>query len=161
MNIDPTPESLIELVQKLRPNNWHSPWHGRKHSETVLYRASVIMLTEHYADPKVVACFAYAHDCMRYSEDDDPNHGQRAAEFLSTHRSMITELDDSQFALLREACARHNDPHAVPDNDTLAVCWDADRLDLTRFGVQPDPDLLYTETAKALAEGRMPMGGTW
>jgi hypothetical protein len=37
---------------------------------------------------------------------------------------------------------------------TLAVCLDADRLDLGRVGIIPDPLRLSTVTAKSIAEGQ-------
>ena len=33
---------------------------------------------------------------------------------------------------------------------TIQSCWDSDRLDLWRAGIEPDPKYLYTETAKEL-----------
>lgn len=31
---------------------------------------------------------------------------------------------------------------------TIATCWDADRLDLLRVGIRPDPARLVTEAAR-------------
>lgn len=31
---------------------------------------------------------------------------------------------------------------------TVQTCWDADRLDLGRVGIRPDPDRLCTSAAK-------------
>jgi uncharacterized protein len=33
----------------------------------------------------------------------------------------------------------------------IGACWDADRLDLTRVGIIPDPDMMSTEPGKELA----------
>lgn len=33
-------------------------------------------------------------------------------------------------------------------NPTIGVCWDADRLDLTRVGMTPKPKLLSTQAAR-------------
>ena len=35
----------------------------------------------------------------------------------------------------------------ISDDPTIGCCWDADRLDLPRVGMQPDPALLSTEAA--------------
>ncbi|MCA9790206.1 MAG: hypothetical protein KC910_00365 [Candidatus Eremiobacteraeota bacterium] len=35
---------------------------------------------------------------------------------------------------------------------TIATCWDSDRLDLDRVGVDPDPAFLSTAAARKLAE---------
>jgi len=52
--------------------------------------------------------------------------------------------------LLVTACQIHNGgpPQSEP---TLAVCLDADRLDLGRVGITPDPTLLSTTTAQSIA----------
>ena len=34
------------------------------------------------------------------------------------------------------------------DDVTIQTCWDADRLDLWRIGIEPRPEYLYTEMAK-------------
>jgi hypothetical protein len=39
----------------------------------------------------------------------------------------------------------------IQSNPTLAVCLDADRLDLGRVGITPDPEYLSTLTAKSIA----------
>jgi uncharacterized protein len=59
-------------------------------------------------------------------------------------------LDDPRMELLVTACRIHNGgmPQSEP---TLAVCLDADRLDLGRVGITPDPLRLSTTTGKALA----------
>jgi uncharacterized protein len=58
--------------------------------------------------------------------------------------------------LLVTACRIHNG--GMPQSDPtlavcLAVCLDADRLDLGRVGITPDPLRLSTTTAKSIANG--------
>jgi hypothetical protein len=54
-------------------------------------------------------------------------------------------------SLLHSSCRIHNG--APPQsNPTLAVCLDADRLDLGRVGITPDPQLLSTTTAREMAK---------
>ena len=61
-------------------------------------------------------------------------------------------LDDPRMELLVTACRIHNG--GMPQSDpTLAVCLDADRLDLGRVGITPDPLRLSTVTAKSIASG--------
>ena len=62
------------------------------------------------------------------------------------------QLDDPRMELLVTACRIHNGgmPQSEP---TLAVCLDADRLDLGRVGITPDPLRLSTSTAKSIASG--------
>jgi len=60
------------------------------------------------------------------------------------------QLDDTRMELLVTACEIHNG--AAPQSDpTLAVCLDADRLELGRVGITPDPLLLSTSTARDIA----------
>jgi uncharacterized protein len=106
------------------------------------------------ANLDVVKYFAYLHDCCRKSEGTDPCHGPRAAAYARRHRNLI-DLDDSEFKTLIIACSGHT--YAQPSckagsNPTLAACWDADRLDLPRVGVMPDPAYLFTNIAKTLIE---------
>ena len=58
-------------------------------------------------------------------------------------------LSKDELELLCHACEKHTDAlyHSEP---VIQVCWDADRLDLPRIGVQPDPDLLNTPKAREL-----------
>jgi uncharacterized protein len=59
-------------------------------------------------------------------------------------------LNLNSMLLLVTACEIHNG--AVPQTDqTLAVCLDADRLDLGRVGITPDPTQLSTSTARDIA----------
>jgi len=55
-------------------------------------------------------------------------------------------------SLPHSPCRIHNGgmPQSEP---TLAVCLDADRLDLGRVGITPDPEYLSTLTAKSIASG--------
>jgi uncharacterized protein len=49
--------------------------------------------------------------------------------------------------LLHTACADHT--KGLLDADiTIQTCWDADRLDLGRVGIVPDPDRLCTDAAR-------------
>jgi uncharacterized protein len=49
--------------------------------------------------------------------------------------------------LLCHACKLHSDGFITADL-TVQACWDADRLDLGRVGVKPDPRYLCTSYAK-------------
>jgi uncharacterized protein len=49
--------------------------------------------------------------------------------------------------VLRSAVAEHADGQTT-DNPTVAVCWDADRLNLWRVGHAPDERLLSTVAAR-------------
>ena len=104
------------------------------------------------ADKEVISYFAYLHDCQRWNDFDDPEHGPRAAVYAQNHRHLI-DLNNDQFTILKRACSGHT--HAMPKGQagihkTLAACWDADRLDIGRVGVEIDPRYLFSNFAKDL-----------
>ena len=57
------------------------------------------------------------------------------------------EINAPGMRLLREACEGHSAGHVDAD-PVVQVCWDADRLDLGRVGIRPDPRLLCTLPAR-------------
>jgi uncharacterized protein len=96
----------------------------------------------------VVELFAFIHDSRRLSDRGDPRHGARAGEFAKSLRAAgVISLSDSELDLLIRACAGHSDGRTVEDI-TVQVCWDADRLDLGRVGIVPQPRYLCTDAAK-------------
>src|SRR5262245_54075189 len=96
------------------------------------------------ADPLIVELFAFLHDCCREADGTDPGHGERAAEFSLTLRGTIIHLGDVDFALLHKAIRDH-ELGLTKGDITVLTCWDADRLDLGRVGIRPDPRYLCTE----------------
>ena len=110
------------------------------------------------ADIAVVRLFAVLHDARRVNEYSDPDHGPRAAALAETLRGTLIDLPDNRFRLLHRACAGHTHERTHPD-PTIQTCWDADRLDLGRVGITPDPRFLCTAVARepetiAWADGR-------
>lgn len=101
------------------------------------------------ADREVVTLFALFHDSRRINEHRDKDHGLRGAELARSLRGSLVRLDDHQFDLLFEACRLHTDGHTTGD-PTLLTCWDADRLDLGRVGITPEPHRLCTDAARDL-----------
>jgi uncharacterized protein len=99
------------------------------------------------ADPKIVELFAYLHDVKRVGDGWDHEHGRRSAEFVRSLQGGLLALPAAKLELLVYACARHS--HGLTEADvTVQTCWDADRLDLGRIGIEPDPRHLCTEAAK-------------
>lgn len=101
------------------------------------------------AHTEVVTLFALFHDSRRVNEHSDQGHGLRGAEFARSLRGNLVHLDDTHFDLLYEACRLHTDG-LFDANPTLQACWDADRLDLGRVGIQPLPKRLCTDAARSL-----------
>lgn len=122
----------------------NASFHGLWHWEKVEKNALALAKKTKGSDPLVAQLFALLHDCKRENEDEDPLHGHRAAEYIQTLKLPIS---DKQKEILMEACRYHNDGQTTQD-PTIGVCWDADRLDLTRVGIIPDPKFLSTEVAK-------------
>jgi uncharacterized protein len=99
------------------------------------------------ADLEVVEPFALLHDIARRNDAYDPRHGARAAELVLTLAGRLLRLDRLQLEQLTFACARHTE--GLLDADaTIQTCWDADRLDLGRVGIEPDPARLCTDAAR-------------
>ena len=130
---------------------WQSPIHGVDHWERV--RENGLFIARHGgADTAVVEYFSCLHDSQRWNEYEDPEHGPRAAMYAQKHREII-DLDDNQFDLLQKACSEH--PHLLPGGNivvdaTLEACWDSDRLDIGRVGIEVDPTFLFSQIAKDL-----------
>jgi len=104
------------------------------------------------ADAMVVRLFALFHDSRRRNIDRDEGHGMRGAEYALTLRGDGYQISEEQFQLLIYACCWHSEQEHH-DNPTIATCWDADRLDLGRLGIIPDPRFLSTEISREIAKG--------
>lgn len=125
------------------------PWdgyHGVAHWARVLENGRRLC-AETGANLQIVSLFALFHDSKRVNESTDPEHGQRGAEFAKQLRGSLFELDDPEFSLLHRACAGHTHERTHADI-TIQTCWDSDRLDLGRVGIQPHPTRLCTDVAK-------------
>jgi hypothetical protein len=124
--------------------------HGLWHWEKVLMNATAIAKATKGADPVVCRLFAMIHDCKRQNENDDPEHGERAAALVrSWRKDKLFFLNDEQIETLASACERHEKGEISAD-PTIGCCWDADRLDLIRVQTVPDLKLLSTQAAKEL-----------
>ena len=125
--------------------DWHGI-HGITHWGRV--RANALRLAEaEGAHPRVVELFSVLHDSCRHNDGHDPDHGLRGADYAAELNGQFFDLDAQELDLLRAACVGHSagltEAHRI-----LQVCWDADRLDLGRVGVVPDPELLCTKLAR-------------
>jgi uncharacterized protein len=121
--------------------------HGELHWRTV--GANGLWLAEPLdgADTHVIFLFALLHDSMRENDSVDPQHGPRAAAFaLELHAEGLLGTTPAQLETLRYACFEHTNG-LVSDDPTIGACWDADRLDLPRVHIQPDPARFSTARA--------------
>lgn len=136
-------------VKKFALNGWElGETHGLSHWQRV-ERNGIILSTENGAirenvNIKVIRYFAYLHDKCRLNDWADMEHGIRAADMLPDIRdTILKDFTDEEVALLEKACRYHTTEHrtGIP---TVDVCFDADRLDLGRVGIVPNPKHMAT-----------------
>ena len=124
--------------------------HGVPHWSRVLVHGRYLA-AQTGAALRVVELFAVLHDVKRKHDGQDPEHGLRAADFADwLHRRSQIELAQGELPLLLEALRGHSDGRLEADL-TVQACWDADRLDLGRVCVIPDPRMLCTTAARSPA----------
>lgn len=122
--------------------------HGLRHWERV-ERLGLALAKQNGADQVVVRLFALFHDACRENDGDDRDHGPRAAAFVRRLGADTLALSERQLEVLAAACEGHTIGH-LSDDVTIGTCWDADRLDLSRLDIVPDPQFLSTVEASDL-----------
>lgn len=135
----------VVLPHATRPE---SELHGVEHWRRVAQNGALIAAETPGTDPTVLDAFAALHDSQRENEGADRHHGLRAAILLIDLQPL--GLNREQRVKLVVALVGHNEGRVSPD-PTIGAAWDADRLDLTRLGIKPDPFLLSTDKARELA----------
>ncbi|MFP4394842.1 MAG: hypothetical protein ACLFTI_06220 [Anaerolineales bacterium] len=120
--------------------------HGVTHWARVLENGLRLAARTH-ANVAVVQLFAIFHDAKRRNEGMDHGHGQRGADYAAELRGALFTLSDHEFSLLYTACTHHTAGFTEGDV-TVRTCWDADRLDLGRVGIEPAAPYLCTEAAR-------------
>ena len=143
---------IAKAVHAVRPVfrlQWEHGIHGVAHWSRVWHHGRhIAQALEVNAD--ILAWFAFLHDSQRHNDHFDPEHGRRAADFAVQLRAkgILTELDDREFEWLCEAMCLHSDGHTTGEL-AICACWDADRLDLGRVGITPQPERLCTAPSRA------------
>ena len=138
-------QNYIDFLARTYQLN-HNGHHGLEHWLRVLINGR-LLAEENGADLAVVEHFALIHDVMRENENMDLHHGPRAAEFVKTITGTWINLDEHQVHLLTEAC-RYHSVGRIDRNVTIQTCWDSDRLDLGRVGINPKPAFLGSDLAR-------------
>ena len=139
-------DALVAAVRAQYRLHWRGI-HGVVHWARVL-EIGLALAPETGARPDVVTLFALLHDACRHNDRHDPDHGPRAAEFArSLHARGLFALDAAGLDLLAAACHGHTHDRTHADA-TVQTCYDADRLDLARCGITPDPRYLCTDAAR-------------
>ncbi|HEY4309516.1 MAG TPA: HD domain-containing protein [Pirellulales bacterium] len=136
-----------ELVGVFALGDWslHGPNHWRNVEANGLKLAAATG-----ADVVVVRLFAVFHDAARQNENHDPEHGERAAGLAQRLHGTRFVVSPEQLQELCYACSFHH-RGLVTERVTAGTCWDADRLDLPRVGIQPHPDKMSTSEGKRLS----------
>lgn len=140
------PRGLITYLHERFAIDWHGH-HGISHWSRVRVNGLHLALLTG-ADRVVVEFFAFLHDSCRENEYHDPLHGSRAAELVMRLPQSLLPVTDVQRHTLAEACRGHTGGDAHPCI-TVATCWDADRLDLYRVGIETDSRRLLTTQARS------------
>lgn len=145
------PLPLADLLRAvLAEKTWAASWdHGERHWRGVAATALKIVETAEragraFADPDIdlLIAFGIFHDSQRRNDGFDPQHGARGAGYaerihLAT-RFLLDTPEGSRLGQLSEACRGHADGLHSED-PIVGICWDADRLNLWRVGIEPDP----------------------
>ena len=140
---------LVAPVFALDPK---SDIHGRPHWARVSRNGKTLCRVTG-ANVDIVEWFAYLHDSHRKNDGHDPLHGVRAARFAwALWDAGHIKLSEQDFFHLQYALATHSDGFTTAPI-AVGVCWDADRLDLPRCGVTPDPKRMSTWAGRAAALG--------
>ena len=132
--------------------------HGISHWARVKYHGAVIGKMCG-ADLHVIELFAFLHDSQRVDEYTDPDHGGRAADHIRALNGRFFDLDRIQLETLCVAVTHHSDG-LLHDNPTIQSCWDADRLDLGRVGIMPNPAYI-SKNAHPQIERALRMSMDW
>lgn len=120
--------------------------HGLSHWGRVLENGLKLADLEG-GDQVIVTLFAIFHDACRQNQSIDPGHGARAAVLAEHLLKDHPDVSSNQLSLLKTACNQHTDGYTEGDI-TVQICWDADRLDLFRVGINPNARYLCTASAK-------------
>jgi len=138
-----------ELLNFLK-GHYRLAWHGI-HGVTHWARVrsnGMALARETGANTTVVELFAFMHDSCRVNDGHDSLHGSRAADLACRLQGKLLHLSASDLDLLIIACRGHTHESWHQD-PTIGTCWDADRLDLTRIDIIPEPSRLCTDAGKA------------
>lgn len=130
----------------LKTDSLHGPTHWKNVEEFGLRLAD-----QNGADKKVVTLFAWIHDSCRKDEFDDMEHGARAANLAEELQGKYFKLTKTQFSKLHYAIKHHNEGQVSADV-TIGTCWDADRLDLGRVGINPEERYMSTSGGRSMAK---------
>lgn len=133
-----------------------SPIHGYSHFLRVKH--NILLLGNSYKlEQSNLELFAFYHDILRFNDGDDPDHGKRGSELFKKNTELNIQKKRGLFIsqeMIEKICfACENHTTMLRSGDKLIdICFDADRLDLMRIGVKPDPSKMATHIGAHYAE---------
>ncbi len=139
---------LLETVLA-RATHRNSLLHGEAHWRAVTWTALELATRVPGADPLVGFLFGLLHDSQRLDDGYDREHGPRAAEFTRrlSAEGALPALSGDRIEQLVHAVHHHTTGRRSSD-PTVGLCWDADRLNLWRIGIEPRAEFLSTAAAR-------------
>lgn len=114
-----------------------SPIHGDKHWRAVA-AAGIEIAGNDFERRAVALAFGMIHDSQRLNDCWDPEHGLRAALWAMKSRSLAGLIGTESRDLVSRACLDH-EKGGISTERSIGICWDADRINLWRVGICPDP----------------------
>jgi len=139
-------DALIERIRREYVLDWHGI-HGAEHWARVRENGLRLAKTTG-AKIEVVEYFALLHDVRRRGDGRDLQHGPRAVPLIRELAGDVVLLPEPDLELLIVAIRDHTRGFTEGD-PTILTCWDADRLDIGRVNIRPDPAYLCTDAARA------------
>jgi uncharacterized protein len=159
--------SAAQILRAVQPfARFRSTLHGPAHWARVHRFANALLNREHVpGDAQTcILLFAWLHDLAREDDEGTRTHAVDGAAQLDRILPAIGEpLSGDQREILRGAIHYHSDGMVAREAVvaglfdrvgwppelvilTIGCCWDADRLDLPRVGITPDPALMSTSS---------------
>lgn len=155
-----------ELLAQLRrftffDSHLHGPAHWVRVHRFGLILADNMNLEESQA--RCVEVFAWTHDLARVDDGGGNQHAlDGAAHAFPVMDALFDDLNAAERQLVSAAIRHHSDGMTADEAyfqgvldiegwtedelvETVAACWDADRLDLLRLGVPPNARYMSTE----------------
>lgn len=139
-------KALIDAIKNQYQLHWDGI-HGARHWARVR-NIGLKLANTTGANKKIVELFAFLHDSCRLNDGYDFEHGNRAAVFVAEINAKFKLLSSDELIDLQVACRLHTHGLTTGYNQTILTCWDADRLDLGRVSIIPNPKYLCTDIAK-------------
>lgn len=126
--------------------------HGVAHWEGVRRWGHVLLEGEGLATDDnrlLVDLFGLLHDVAREHDGRDRFHGQRSGR-LVRGLPFLADLPEEFRTTLSAACFGHVGGTSPPST-LIGLCWDADRLDLSRFYWRIHDDCISSATGRRIA----------